>query len=152
MRGLWDFLQDPELVARFQRRCGLFLVVGAPHAPGKEKGTAVPNGTRINGETTRGHLKARLNHQDRNCNYKHTGNGGAAVSPLSDLWPTEEPISTEVEVWVSVDWQRMTGFSRLSGSTCRVSSAAWRVQWETSAPWGWSAFYFYFLLETNWLN
>uniref|UniRef100_A0A3P9IPG0 Sphingosine-1-phosphate phosphatase 2 n=1 Tax=Oryzias latipes TaxID=8090 RepID=A0A3P9IPG0_ORYLA len=79
MRGLWDFLQDPELVARFQRRCGLFLVVvGAPHAPGKEKGTAVLNGTRINGETTLGHLKARLNHQDRNCNYKHTGNGGAA--------------------------------------------------------------------------
>lgn len=128
MRGLWDFLQDPELVARFQRRCGLFLVVGAPHAPGKEKGTAVPNGTRINGETTRGHLKARLNHQDRNCNYKHTGNGGAAVSPLSDLWPTEEPISTEVEVWVSVDLtenDRLFPFVwvHLPGFLCSVTSS-----------------------------
>ncbi|RVE64748.1 hypothetical protein OJAV_G00128660 [Oryzias javanicus] len=80
MRELWDFLQDPELVARFQRRCGLFLV-GAPHAPGGEKkGAAVQNGTRINGETARGHLRARWDHhQDRNCNYKHTGNGQAAA-------------------------------------------------------------------------
>lgn len=77
MRELWDFLQDPELVARFQRRCGLFLV-GAPHPPGGGKGTAVPNGTHINGETARGHLRARWDYQDRNCNYKHTGNGAGS--------------------------------------------------------------------------
>lgn len=62
MPELLAYLNDPELVARFQRRCGLFLVEGAHHA---------------RAEKPRGQLRGRWDHQDSNSNYKYKENGCA---------------------------------------------------------------------------
>ncbi|XP_035536643.1 sphingosine-1-phosphate phosphatase 2 [Morone saxatilis] len=65
MLELLAYLHDSELVARFQRRCGLFLVEAAHHSRG---------GTR---DTPRGQLRGRWDHQDNNSNFKHKENGCA---------------------------------------------------------------------------
>ncbi|XP_056229755.1 sphingosine-1-phosphate phosphatase 2 [Seriola aureovittata] len=66
MLELLAYLHDPELVARFQRRCGLFLVEAAPLSAPAET------------ERPRGQLRARWDHQDKNSNYKFKENGCAA--------------------------------------------------------------------------
>ncbi|KAF7219360.1 sphingosine-1-phosphate phosphatase 2 isoform X1 [Nothobranchius furzeri] len=58
MLQLLEYLHDPELVARFQRRCGLFLVESV-------------NGAPVNGEKPRGAPGGRWEHQDSNSNYQY---------------------------------------------------------------------------------
>ncbi|XP_026047333.1 sphingosine-1-phosphate phosphatase 2 isoform X2 [Astatotilapia calliptera] len=60
---LLTYLHDSELVARFQRRCGLFLVESAHLKPERPRGQLV---------------RDRLDHQDRNSNYKYKENGYAS--------------------------------------------------------------------------
>lgn len=79
MQELLAYLQDPELVARFQRRCGLFLV-GASH-PGRRR-TGDHTGASARAEGPRGQLKGSWDHQDSNSNYKYKENG-CAVSDSS---------------------------------------------------------------------
>ncbi|XP_061576175.1 sphingosine-1-phosphate phosphatase 2 isoform X2 [Cololabis saira] len=66
LRAYLAHLGDPELVARFQRRCGLFPA-------------SSPGGTQVNGEKPRDHLQERWNRQDRNSNYTHRENGCAGA-------------------------------------------------------------------------
>lgn len=75
MLELLAYLQDPELVARFQRRCGLFLVEAAHHSRGKTSSSA---GTPVHADKSREQLRGRWDHQDNNSNYKHKENGYAA--------------------------------------------------------------------------
>uniref|UniRef100_UPI003AADE3BB sphingosine-1-phosphate phosphatase 2 isoform X1 n=1 Tax=Centroberyx gerrardi TaxID=166262 RepID=UPI003AADE3BB len=76
MLELLVYLHDPELVARFQRRCGLFLIEAAHHSGGK---TRVSTGTQTHADKPRGQLKDRRDHQEKhsNCNVKYEENGGA---------------------------------------------------------------------------
>ncbi|CAN9511165.1 unnamed protein product [Ophioblennius macclurei] len=67
MLDLLAYLQDPELVARFQRRCGLFLIEAPHHNQGKQTGNE-----------TLGQPSGRWDHQDRNCNYDYKENGHVA--------------------------------------------------------------------------
>ncbi|XP_006801220.1 sphingosine-1-phosphate phosphatase 2 isoform X1 [Neolamprologus brichardi] len=60
---LLTYLHDSELVARFQRRCGLFLVESAHLKPERPRGQLV---------------RDRLDHHDRNSNYKYKENGYAS--------------------------------------------------------------------------
>ncbi|XP_008290637.1 sphingosine-1-phosphate phosphatase 2, partial [Stegastes partitus] len=76
MQELLAYLQDPELVARFQRRCGLFLVGGAHHGTGGRAGAPV------GAEGPRGGLRGSWDQQDSNSNYKYKENG-CAVSDSS---------------------------------------------------------------------
>ncbi|KAK5868244.1 hypothetical protein PBY51_009276 [Eleginops maclovinus] len=69
MWELFAYLHDPELVARFQRRCGLFLVQDAHHDPERAK----QNGD----DESRGQQNRRWDHQDKNSNYKIKQNGGS---------------------------------------------------------------------------
>lgn len=84
MLDLPMYLQDPELVARFQRRCGLFLVEDAHHslnATHASKGSA---------DKPCGQLRIRRDTQDKNSNFKHEANGYATdVSrlPVGELAP-----------------------------------------------------------------
>ncbi|KAM9318406.1 sphingosine-1-phosphate phosphatase 2 [Pholidichthys leucotaenia] len=66
MQELWDYLQDSELVARFQRWCGLFPVEAAGHN--------CANTREPTGDPRRG----RWDHQDPNSNHKYKENGCAA--------------------------------------------------------------------------
>ncbi|MEQ2298991.1 hypothetical protein AMECASPLE_010900, partial [Ameca splendens] len=68
MQELLAFLQDPELVARFQRRCGLYLAEGLTRDHGK---TRPANGAPITGEKTLGHMDGSWDHQDGNFNYRY---------------------------------------------------------------------------------
>lgn len=68
------YLQDPELVARFQRRCGLFLVEAAHHSRGR---THASTGTMPQVDKPHGQLKAKWDQQDKNSNFKHEANGYA---------------------------------------------------------------------------
>lgn len=80
MLELLAYLQDPELVARFQRRCGLFLVEAAHHSRGR---THVSTGTALQADKPRGQLSAKWDQQDKNSNFTHEANGYAInVSPL----------------------------------------------------------------------
>ncbi|KAF3693105.1 Sphingosine-1-phosphate phosphatase 2 [Channa argus] len=72
MLELLTYLHDPELVARFQRRCGLFLVDSARHSQGS---TRAPLGTPEYADKPRGQLKGRVDHQDNNSNYKYKESG-----------------------------------------------------------------------------
>ncbi|XP_037630391.1 sphingosine-1-phosphate phosphatase 2 [Sebastes umbrosus] len=63
---LLAYLHDSELVARFQRRCGLFLVQTEHH-----------DGSPVHADEPRGHVKGRWDHQDKNSNYKYKENGCA---------------------------------------------------------------------------
>ncbi|XP_070827207.1 sphingosine-1-phosphate phosphatase 2 [Chaetodon trifascialis] len=74
MLELLAYLQDPELVARFQRRCGLFLVEAAHHSGGR---TRDPEPTPVHADKPREQLRGRWDHQDKNSNYKHKENGYA---------------------------------------------------------------------------
>ncbi|XP_033486810.2 sphingosine-1-phosphate phosphatase 2 isoform X1 [Epinephelus lanceolatus] len=75
MLELLAYLHDSELVAQFQRRCGLFLVDAAHHS--KER-TRAPTGTPVHAEEPRGQLKGRWDHQDKNSNYQYKENGGCS--------------------------------------------------------------------------
>ncbi|XP_049431462.1 sphingosine-1-phosphate phosphatase 2 isoform X3 [Epinephelus fuscoguttatus] len=75
MLELLAYLHDSELVAQFQRRCGLFLVDAAHHS--KER-TRAPAGTPVHAEEPRGQLKGRWDHQDKNSNYQYKQNGGCS--------------------------------------------------------------------------
>ncbi|XP_075892968.1 sphingosine-1-phosphate phosphatase 2 [Nelusetta ayraudi] len=70
MRELLAYLHDPELVARFQRRCGLFLVEPAHHGR-----TSEPTGT--GSEKGPAQLRAKAKQQDQNSNVTHEANGYA---------------------------------------------------------------------------
>ncbi|TMS07838.1 Sphingosine-1-phosphate phosphatase 2 [Larimichthys crocea] len=74
MRNLLAYLHDSELVARFQRRCGLFLVDGAHHDRGK---THASSGTSVHTDVSHEHLRVRWEKQDKNSNFKHKENGYA---------------------------------------------------------------------------
>ncbi|XP_031716566.1 sphingosine-1-phosphate phosphatase 2 [Anarrhichthys ocellatus] len=73
------YLHDSELVARFQKRCGLVLVEAARHdrSRGRTRGTPVHNG-----EPRGGPQEGSRDHQDQNSNFKHKENG-CAVSACS---------------------------------------------------------------------
>lgn len=78
MRELLAYLHDPELVARFQRRCGLYLVESARHGRTNE-----PTGT--GSEKGPAQLRAKAKQQDQNSNVTHEANGHAAnVSHIKD--------------------------------------------------------------------
>ncbi|KAK5604803.1 hypothetical protein CRENBAI_009678 [Crenichthys baileyi] len=68
MQELLAYLQDPELVARFQRRCGLYLAEGSTRDHDK---TRPANGAPITGEKPLGHMDGSWDHQDRNSNCRH---------------------------------------------------------------------------------
>lgn len=83
MLELLTYLHDPELVARFQRRCGLYFVEAAHHRQGR---ATAPSETPVYADKPRGQLNGRWDHQDSNSNYKHKQNGCAVdVSPLVRL-------------------------------------------------------------------
>ncbi|XP_076001961.1 sphingosine-1-phosphate phosphatase 2 [Genypterus blacodes] len=65
-----SYLHDSELVARFQRRCGLFLVEAAHH--GK---TRVFTGHNVQGDKSRGELRERWATHDSDPPQKHEANG-----------------------------------------------------------------------------
>lgn len=67
MLELLAYLHDPELVARFQRRCGLFLIEAAHHGGGTAR---APTGSRTHANTPRGQLRERCDHHDKTSNYK----------------------------------------------------------------------------------
>ncbi|XP_022078155.2 sphingosine-1-phosphate phosphatase 2 [Acanthochromis polyacanthus] len=77
MQELLAYLQDPELVARFQRRCGLFLV-GASH-PSRRR-TGGHTGASVRDEGQQEQLRKNWDHQDSNSNYKYKENGCADSS------------------------------------------------------------------------
>ncbi|XP_054651267.1 sphingosine-1-phosphate phosphatase 2 isoform X2 [Dunckerocampus dactyliophorus] len=64
------YLHDSELVAGFQRRCGLFLVEAAHRTRGVAR-AGTPNHIDQSG----GLQKTTWSHQDSNCNYKYEENG-----------------------------------------------------------------------------
>ncbi|KAF3848112.1 hypothetical protein F7725_021140 [Dissostichus mawsoni] len=68
MRELLSYLHEPELVARFQRRCGLFLVRDPHHGPQRKKEHA---------DEPRAQRNGRWDHQDKNSNYEIQQNGCA---------------------------------------------------------------------------
>ncbi|KAI3354508.1 hypothetical protein L3Q82_019020, partial [Scortum barcoo] len=74
MLELLAYLHDPELVARFQRRCGLFLVEDARRGSGR---TRAPARDQVHAETPLSQLKGRWEHQDRNSNFEYKQNGCA---------------------------------------------------------------------------
>lgn len=71
MRELLAYLHNPELVARFQRRCGLYLVESARHGR-----TYEPTGT--GSEKGPAQLRAKAKQQDQNSNVTHETNGYVA--------------------------------------------------------------------------
>ncbi|CAJ1066182.1 sphingosine-1-phosphate phosphatase 2 [Xyrichtys novacula] len=72
MLELLTYLHDSELVARFQRRCGLFLVEATNHSRGS---TGAHTGT----PEARAQVGRRWNHQDKNSNYTSKENGHAVA-------------------------------------------------------------------------
>ncbi|XP_053729148.1 sphingosine-1-phosphate phosphatase 2 [Synchiropus splendidus] len=68
MLGLLAHLNEPQLVAGFQRRCGLFLVEAPQHN----------QDTRALEEEPCGGARSRRGRQDPNSNYKYEQNGCAA--------------------------------------------------------------------------
>ncbi|KAM4627431.1 sphingosine-1-phosphate phosphatase 2 [Polymixia lowei] len=75
MLELLAYLHDSELVARFQRRCGLFLTEAA-HLSGEEKRTLTGSPLR-HVEKPGEKLKERRHQQDNNSNDKYKENGSA---------------------------------------------------------------------------
>ncbi|XP_042343210.1 sphingosine-1-phosphate phosphatase 2 [Plectropomus leopardus] len=75
MLELLAYLHDSELVARFQRRCGLFLIEAAHHSGGR---TRARTGAPVHAEEARGQVKGRWDRQDKNSNYQYKDNGGCS--------------------------------------------------------------------------
>lgn len=71
MRELLTYLHDPELVARFQRRCGLYLVESARHGRTSES-------TGTGSEKGPAQLRAKAQQQDQNSNVTREANGYTA--------------------------------------------------------------------------
>ncbi|KAG7237187.1 hypothetical protein INR49_032685 [Caranx melampygus] len=80
MLDLLAYLHDPELVARFQRRCGLFPVEAAPRT--RETSHAPP----AESDKARGQLRGRWDHQDKNSNYEYKENGSVAGELCQSTW------------------------------------------------------------------
>lgn len=81
------YLQDPELVARFQRRCGLFLVEDAHHSL---NATHPSKGSAVGTDKPCGQLRIRRDTQDKNSNFKHEANGyvtDVSRLPVGELAP-----------------------------------------------------------------
>ncbi|XP_059187525.1 sphingosine-1-phosphate phosphatase 2 [Centropristis striata] len=72
MLELLAYLHDSELVARFQRRCGLFLVEAAHQSRDR---TRAPAATPVHSDGPRGQVKGKWDHQDKNSNYEYKENG-----------------------------------------------------------------------------
>lgn len=133
MLELLAYLQDPELVARFQRRCGLVLVEAA--RPSQEE-TRAPSGTTVYADKARGQIQRRLEKQDNNSNYKHRENGcaAAAVSDVVYRWrwallgyrcfssnhTSPFKVQTHSRFGVYYANRTVTGFSSLSGRQIRI--------------------------------
>lgn len=73
---LLDYLQDPELVARFQRRCGLFLVESARCNGGT---THAPTGTASPSSKPRGHPEGKQEQQENNSKFQSDATRRAAI-------------------------------------------------------------------------
>ncbi|XP_030008793.1 sphingosine-1-phosphate phosphatase 2 [Sphaeramia orbicularis] len=73
MSELLAYLHASELVARFQKRCGLSLIEDAHHSPGGTR--SAPAGTPVHAHTLRGQLKRRSDQQDQNSNFEYKQNG-----------------------------------------------------------------------------
>ena len=86
MLELLAYLHDPGLVARFQRRCGLFHLEAAHHIP---ESTRAPRGTLVHANKLRGHLRGRWDHQDNNSNYEYKDK--ACAVDVSSLLHTSVP-------------------------------------------------------------
>ncbi|XP_026152766.1 sphingosine-1-phosphate phosphatase 2 [Mastacembelus armatus] len=85
MLELLAYLHDPELVARFQRRCGLFLVEAVNHS---QSGSHTLTGTPDLTDKSRGQLKKGWDHQDNNSNYEYKENGctgGGTIGPQYEV-------------------------------------------------------------------
>lgn len=86
MLELLSHLHGPELVARFQRRCGLFLVEPARHGRGTAAAAATttrapPEEATVHADRPRAQLQGRWDHRDNNSNYKYEEDGcGVGVS------------------------------------------------------------------------
>nr|XP_057936383.1 sphingosine-1-phosphate phosphatase 2 [Doryrhamphus excisus] len=76
------YLHDSDLVAGFQRRCGLFLVDDAHHTRG-----VAPAGTPDHMDQSGGLQKTTRKYQDSNSNYKYEENG--CIRPKYEVrnWP-----------------------------------------------------------------
>ena len=72
MLELLAYLHDSELVAGFQRRCGLFLVEAGHHS---QEMIRSETGTPVQDEKPRGQMRRSWEHQDNNSNYKYKENG-----------------------------------------------------------------------------
>ncbi|KAF7646950.1 hypothetical protein LDENG_00179930, partial [Lucifuga dentata] len=77
MLELLAYLHNSELVARFQRRCGLFLIEAEHHNRGE---TRAPTGVPGHADKPRGQRKGRWDHQDKNPVNTYEGNGCVAGS------------------------------------------------------------------------
>ncbi|XP_053177120.1 sphingosine-1-phosphate phosphatase 2 isoform X2 [Scomber japonicus] len=87
MLELLAYLHDSELVAGFQRRCGLFLVEAGHHS---QEMIRSETGTPVQDEKPRGQMRRSWEHQDNNSNYKYKENGcTTGVSPRYEVrnWP-----------------------------------------------------------------
>ncbi|XP_029302611.1 sphingosine-1-phosphate phosphatase 2 [Cottoperca gobio] len=73
MLELLVYLHGSELVARFQRRCGLFPVHDAHHS------------TPVHADEPRARLKGSWSHQDKNSNYEYKENGCGCSRPQYEV-------------------------------------------------------------------
>ncbi|XP_035477966.1 sphingosine-1-phosphate phosphatase 2 isoform X2 [Scophthalmus maximus] len=97
MLELLSHLHGPELVVRFQRRCGLFLVEPARHGRGTAAAAATttrapPEEAPVHADRPRAQLQGRWDHRDNNSNYKYEEDGcgvGGGGRPQYEVrnWP-----------------------------------------------------------------
>ncbi|XP_054651268.1 sphingosine-1-phosphate phosphatase 2 isoform X3 [Dunckerocampus dactyliophorus] len=86
------YLHDSELVAGFQRRCGLFLVEAAHRTRGVAR-AGTPNHIDQSG----GLQKTTWSHQDSNCNYKYEENLVMYIGQvMKDVLKLPRPLSPPV--------------------------------------------------------
>ncbi|XP_043975383.1 sphingosine-1-phosphate phosphatase 2 isoform X3 [Gambusia affinis] len=93
MQELMASLQDPELVARFQRRCGLYRVEGSDSGSGKSRSA---NGAPITLEEPRGQLQGTWDRQDSNSNYEYKDSKKPQYEVMKDLLKLPRPPSPPV--------------------------------------------------------
>lgn len=77
-----DYLQNPELVARFQRRCGLFLVEGARCNGGT---THAPTGAASPSREPRGQLEGKREEQEKNAKVQSDARRRAAAVSVAKM-------------------------------------------------------------------